>query len=650
MAMQDSSAMIAGMRTDAVVPGTRIPIGPGALSHLRAPSDVHINPNGTRVAFVISEFMGEEEQRRSQIWTLALNNSQARPVPLLRDIKQASNPRWSPDGRWLAFAGVAEGEREKSQLYLVDAQGGTPRRVCTMPNGLLDLEWSPDGSCLAFTSFEGEEQKHDPLVLNLGRHRRLWTIYPQISIPQPITSPELSVWEFSWSPDSSQLALYYSTLPDENGWYGGQVGVVTANGGAVRQLTLLDRQASNLVWHPDGKRLAYVSGDWSDRCHGAGDLFLLSMDGISEVRNLTPGAEYSVHWCQWLAGGEELFFLAVKDLTYIQGIHAVQSGQVTILEEDFPVQGGRLSLSSDGATCIAIHSSQQATPDVWAGKVQREESPHIAWRRLTQVNAVFEATYALAKSERLSYSSVDGWRIDALFTHPLVRKFEGDPPLMVLVHGGPSGMWLDDVSLFWTQLFASAGYAVFRPNVRGSWGRGVNFADAVVGDMGGKDFQDIMYGVEYLITEGMVDPSRIGVAGWSYGGFMTAWAVTQTNRFRVAIMGAGITDWHSFHAESKLSDWDRHFLGADMLDQPEVYRERSPLTYAGKITTPTLILHGEKDTVCPVSQAHAFYRALMDGGVPVEAAIYPGEGHGVRGRSHTRDIEERIVRWLETYL
>lgn len=647
--MQES--MNSGRRTGALVPGTRVPVVPGALFQLRMPNDVHMSPDGTRLAFVISEFVGEEEHRRNQIWGLSLSSTRARPTPLLRDLRSASAPRWSPDSKRIAFIGVAEGEREKPQLYIVDAEGGTPQRVCTMPNGVLDLEWSPDGKSIAFTSFEGEEPERDPIILNLGRHRRLWTIYPESSIPQPITSPELSVWEFVWSPDSSQFAIYYSTLPEENGWYGGQVGTVSAEGGAVRQLTLLDRQASNLAWHPDGKQLVYISGDWSDRCHGAGDLFLLDLDGNCEIRNLTPNVDYSVHWCGWLPGAQQLFFTAVKGLTYMLGVLDVGSGKVTILENDFPVQWGKVSLGPDGASCVTIHSSQKEVQDVWYGKIVRGgEHPHISWQRLTHLSAVFEATYALATSERISYTSIDGWKIDALFTHPLVRRFEGDPPLMVLVHGGPSSMWLDDASLFWTQLFASAGYAVFRPNVRGSWGRGVEFADAVVGDMGGKDFQDIMSGVEYLVTEGMVDPSRIGIAGWSYGGFMTAWAVTQTNRFRVAILGAGITDWSSFHSESKLSDWDRHFLGADMLDHPEVYRERSPLTYAGKVNTPTLILHGEKDTACPVNQAHAFYRALMDRGVAVEAVIYPREGHGVRSRPHMLDIEERIVHWLEKYL
>jgi dipeptidyl aminopeptidase/acylaminoacyl peptidase len=186
--------------------------------------------------------------------------------------------------------------------------------------------------------------------------------------------------------------------------------------------------------------------------------------------------------------------------------------------------------------------------------------------------------------------------------------------------------------------------------VRGSWGRGVAFADAVVGDMGGKDFQDVIYGVEYLVKQGIVDGNRVGIMGWSYGGYMTAWAVTQTNRFKAALMGAGISDWHNYHAQSSLRDSDLRFLAADPLENPEVYHKHSPITYAARVTTPTLILHGEKDEAVPVAQAYAFYQALRDRGVPVEFVVYPREGHGLRERDHVRDAEERLLRWFKRYV
>jgi dipeptidyl aminopeptidase/acylaminoacyl peptidase len=211
-------------------------------------------------------------------------------------------------------------------------------------------------------------------------------------------------------------------------------------------------------------------------------------------------------------------------------------------------------------------------------------------------------------------------------------------------------VWSDDWGGGPTQVLAAAGYAVLRPNIRGSMSRGVAFADAVMGDVGGKDFQDILRGVDDLVGRGLVDGSRVGIMGWSYGGYMTAWAVTQTTRFKAALMGAGISDWHNFHAQGSLQDSDLKQLGVDPLEHPEKYRERSPITFAGRVRTPTLILHGEKDEPVPVAQAYAFYRALRERDVPVELVVYPREGHGLAERDHVRDMYERMLRWFAQYL
>ncbi|MGH2501878.1 MAG: S9 family peptidase, partial [Ktedonobacterales bacterium] len=200
------------------------------------------------------------------------------------------------------------------------------------------------------------------------------------------------------------------------------------------------------------------------------------------------------------------------------------------------------------------------------------------------------------------------------------------------------------------QALVSAGFAILRPNPRGSIGRGVAFADAVLGDMGGKDYEDLMLGVDEAVKRGLADPERLGIAGWSYGGFMTAWAVTKTTRFKAAMMGAGVSDYHSFHAQTNIQDWDERFLKATPNEQPEVYRERSAITFAKNVTTPTLIIHGEKDPCVPVNQAHAFYHALREQSVPVELVVYPREGHGFLERDHIADWVGRMIHWMTTSL
>ncbi len=311
-----------------------------------------------------------------------------------------------------------------------------------------------------------------------------------------------------------------------------------------------------------------------------------------------------------------------------------------------------LSTTSDLRTFATVHSTSQQPPDVYTGTLTLVGGTvtGIEWQRLSRLNPIQEETYAWATSQPIRYASVDGTPVDALFTLPIKRSDEKLPPLFVNVHGGPSGAWCDDWSSFYTQMLASAGYAVLRTNYRGSWGYGVAFANGVIGDMGGKDFQDIMYGVDYLIAQGLIDGSRLAIGGWSNGGYLAAWAVTQTTRFSASIMGAGISDWFNMHAQTNIVDADMLLLDADPLENPEPYRLSSPMTYAKRVTTPTLILHGENDPAVPVAQAYAFYRALCERNVPVELVVYPREGHGVREKEHGLDADQRVLRWLEKYV
>lgn len=634
----------------------RIPLTPKTLRSVRAAADVNLSPDGQRVAFVIGEYVAGEQLPHERIWTAETTGGNPQ---LLTKGPSDSGPRWSLDGQHLAFIAVRdkEGNKGKPQLYLVPAQGGEARRVCVMPNGVINLAWAPDSARLAFLSLEGEDPPTDPQVILPERHRRLWTIGLNDDLPQPVTPDTLTIWEYAWSPDSRDLAVYYSLKPGESGWFSGQIGIVAARGSAVRQLTQLTRQAVDVHWSPDGTRLAYISGEISDSVLTGGDVFTISRQG-GEPRNVTPGVTISPGWCRWFPDGQHLLYTAWDGLSHQIGILDEAGGTITPLVTDFVIGEAfrpYLSATTDLRRFATLHSPPEHPNDIWFGELtSADDIPSgVHWRRLSHLNPLIEETTAIPRRERVRYKSVDGWQIEGLLMLPPVSRTEGPPPLIVHVHGGPTWAFSDDWQgwrIFSSHLMAAAGYAVFMPNIRGSIGRGVAFADAVIGDPGGKDLQDILSGVDYLVAHGLVDGERVGIAGWSYGGLMAAWAITQTRRFKAAVVGAGVTDWHSQHAQASIADWDTRFLKADPFKNPEVYREHSAITYATRATTPTLILHGERDQFVPVSQASAFQRALQAQHVPVELVLYPREDHVFLEYDHLCDVDERTVRWFDRHL
>ena len=303
-----------------------------SMLDMRFPDDATISSDGKRGAFVGWERVPDEPKRRGRIWVADTSGSEARPFT--NGKRGETCPRWSPDGTQLAFTTQPEDEKEKPQLHLMLAESGEAKLLCKMPNGVSDLSWAPDGSRIAFISLEGDEPKSDPKVIGPGRHRRLWTIRPDSAIPEPVVADGITVWEYSWSPDSKQLALHYALGPGDTDWYRSQIGVVAAEGGAVRPVTNLTWQMRALAWSPDSTQISYVSGRWSDPGRGSGDIFTVSLQS-GQTRNLTPDIDCSPSWSCWLPDGRHLLYAATKNVTHQIGIIDSSDGSITLLDEDF---------------------------------------------------------------------------------------------------------------------------------------------------------------------------------------------------------------------------------------------------------------------------------------------------------------------------
>jgi dipeptidyl aminopeptidase/acylaminoacyl peptidase len=296
----------------------------------------------------------------------------------------------------------------------------------------------------------------------------------------------------------------------------------------------------------------------------------------------------------------------------------------------------------DGGRPRDIWTFDLGAAGLTSARADREDA---GWRRLTHLHRAFDAIQ-LGPVCETRWTAPDGQPMQGLLVHPP----SGEPPfpLVVQVHGGPANAWPWRCPMGWHDwghLLAAQGFLVLLPNPRGSFGWGTAFTEANLGDMGGRDWLDILAGVDHLVARGLADATRLGIGGWSYGGFMTAWAVTQTDRFRAAVMGAGISNWVSFHGTADIPQWDRVFWQADPYERDGVYRRFSPVTHVANVKTPTLILHGEDDVIVPVSQAKEFHRALKDHGVETQLVTYPRQGHPIQEKKHQRDLLERVVEW-----
>ena len=322
--------------------------------------------------------------------------------------------------------------------------------------------------------------------------------------------------------------------------------------------------------------------------------------------------------------------------------HTVWCEPCTFGEASYP------ALTVDDAGRIALVKESSAYPrDVW---LATPENGGYAMSLLTNMNPG-AADLDIGVTEEIVYEGADGWEMQAFLTKPRNAPSDEPLPMITVIHGGPSGAHQNSYApaspYNHAEALAALGFAVLMPNPRGSNGWGLEFTESNLGDQGGKDWEDIMLGVDYCVEQGIADPDRLGVTGNSYGGYMTMWAVTQTGRFKAAVAGMGISEWRSFHGVTEIQNWNTiYYAHEDQYEPDGKYRTFAPLAHIDNVTTPTLVLHGEVDHVCPVDQARQFYRALKDKGVEVSLCVYPREPHGWREREHMRDIADRTVQWL----
>ena len=602
-------------------------------------SDLRLSPDGSRLAMVVSEPVPGSDTRRN-IWLYDLSIRRLRQ--LTTSAKPDVQPRWSPDGRTLAFISARGG---LDQVYRIAVDGGEALALTEAKTSVNSFEWSPDGKRIVFvtaaprTDEEEKKEKDKDDARVVGREEKNPLLQVMDIASKEVRTLSQGPWrvsEYVWLPDGSALLIAATDDPRRE-LFSDKIYRLAAGDGKMTLVASPSGPFGNLRISPDGKTLAYV-GSRTDGPE-AHDLFIQPLDS-GPARNLTAGSvDRPVGQFAW-EDDTRLFLLAATGFTnafYEVGLDG--KAKRSDWMPDLTVRSfakGKNGLAFVGEGAVRAH-------ELWISAAPGGAD------KATDFNKSWDPV-KLVKPEIFRYASFDKTEIEAALLRP-----EGVPPgirlpLIVLVHGGPTGAWTDRFDP-WGQLLVKRGFAVLYPNIRGSSNYGHGFMVMNRRDWGGGDFKDIMAGIDLLIRQGVADPDRLGIGGWSYGGYMAAWAVTQTTRFGASVSGAPMTDLAFEYGteEAGINAYDTWFMGTPYENLP-LFTERSPVTFVRRAKTPTLLLCGENDATDPVEQCAQFHRGLRRYGVETEFVVYPREGHGIREEKHTIDVLNRVVGWFERYL
>jgi dipeptidyl aminopeptidase/acylaminoacyl peptidase len=616
--------------------------------------DVGLSPDCTRVAWVQSPAASPSKQ------TYVRETSGNAAATLLKipinGERTDFDPAWAPDSKTLAIFSSA-GQGEQRQLWIVNADGSKPTKITNLNGYAARPRWSHDGKQIAFLYIEGAGGG-GPLmaaptptgVIDTAIHnQRIAVLDVTTEQLRQISPQNLHVYDYDWSPDDKTFVATAAPGPGDNNWWIAQIYTIELTNGSAKSIYKPSLQVAVPRWSPDGKSIAFIEGLMSDEGFHGGDLFTVAADGHDRT-NRTQGRKSSVSSLFWLTPDRILFTEIVGGGGGISELTLNNNSVRTIWKGaealhafgNFP----DFDASKDGKFAAAERSTFDTPPEIWVGPIGE-------WRQLTNNNSAISATWG--KAENLEWTN-EGFNIQGWLLSPAKIESGKKYPMVVLIHGGPSSAVTPDwpagfgMSRAIIAALSSRGYYVLMPNPRGSYGQGEEFTRANVKGFGAGDLRDILAGVDAAIKKYPIDPARLGVTGWSYGGYMTMWTVTQTSRFHAAVAGAGIANWQSYYGQNLIDQWMIPFFGASVYDDPAVYEKSSPIRFIKNVKTPTLVIVGERDAECPASQSYEFWHALKTLGVPTQLIIYHDEGHMFIKPEHQADRLEKTIGWFDKYL
>lgn len=639
-------------------PATPRPITPADLLQLRDVGEPELSPDGAWVAYTVTTADSAEDQDHSAVWMTSWDGT--RTLRLTASKQGESAPRWSPDGRWLAFLSSREGEH--AAVWLLDRAGGEGRKLTNLAGDVEDYVWAPDGKRLALVAEDPDTAKPKtppPIVIDrfqfkqdeigyLGKQRHhLYVVDVASGAATLLTPGDYDEALPAWSPDGRALVFVSKRRPDsdrDNNW---DLYVMDAVAGATpRQLTTFEGPdndpdtESRPAWSPDGRTIAYLQGGPLRLLYYATQQLAVVPTAGGAAHILTAGLDRSVSHPTWSSDGHSILFLLEDD-------RSVQLARI-------PVTGGAIERLLSGERVITAYSTgaqgrlavAMSTPAVPTEVYAVDGS---TTRQLSRQNDAWLAQVHVAATEPISFKSRDGTPVNGFIVKPLDFHAGTRYPTVLRIHGGPVAQFQYDFNTQ-LQMFASHGYLVVVANPRGSSGRGERYATAIYADWGDKDAQDVLAAVDYVVAQGLADPARLGVGGWSYGGILTNYVIAQDRRFKAATSGASASNiLAGYGTDQYVREYEAE-LGVPWKHSDVWLKLSFPFLHADRIATPTLFLGGDKDFNVPLLNSEQMYQALRSLGVETELVIYPGQRHALGKPSYLKDRMERYLRWYDQHL
>ncbi|HKF48669.1 MAG TPA: S9 family peptidase [Terracidiphilus sp.] len=627
-----------------------------------------ISPDGKRVVYGQGRLDWDKNEWDTDLWIADITTGDHRPLTVMSGT--SANPAWSPDGRWIAFLSDRPGYLKdspsgKRQLYIIRADGGEAQQLTKMENGVNALDWSPDSAHIAISA-EGPEPKPmkdrkdyfgDYRVIHADyQMTHLWLVdlptadasgrYAKPGDPKALTKGDtFSVDDFSYSPDGKRIAFSATRDPDIISGDSSDIYTVTVPEGAVKKIVDTPFPDGNPHWSPDGKQIAYNTANGSKYYYYTDQrIAVVPADG-GTPQVLTEKFDEDPNLLRWAPEG--IYFSAQQKTN--SALFVLDPATKAIRQIDLPGTpiASQFTFSSDFSHVAYRGSAPNQFGEIYASAID-SPAPVKLTRAADQLSG-----FTQAHREVIRWKSGDGTEIEGILLKPADFDAHKKYPLLVIIHGGPTGVDQPDIGLdryYPIERFVARGALILRPNYRGSAGYGEAFRSLNVRNLGVGDYADVISGVDYLIGQGFVEKDRVGSMGWSEGGYISAFITASSNRFKAVSVGAGISDWMTYYANTDITPFTRQYLHATPWEDPDIYAKTSPIHYIAKAQTPTLIQQGSNDRRVPVPDSFELRQALEDRGIPVKMVLYEGFGHGINKPKQQRAVMEENENWFDHYI